>query len=153
MSEVYDMVKMLADAPEEQRKTMVTERLKMIAGQPEEQRVQGVKGIVLAGAKLPKKKMMGFIKTRTEAMAELPPDSKGPIMVARVKAGKDLPEDVNMQDMKLIMMTISEWPPEKAKMFKENLAKVFSDLGMKMPEMKAEKAEEKPKKKSRWSFR
>ena len=29
-----DMVKMLADAPEEQREMMLTERLKMIGGQP-----------------------------------------------------------------------------------------------------------------------
>jgi len=34
-----DMIKMLADAPEEQKLQMVTERVKMIAGQPDDLRV------------------------------------------------------------------------------------------------------------------
>ncbi|MHA2280435.1 MAG: hypothetical protein ACXAC5_06260 [Promethearchaeota archaeon] len=52
MSDIEDMVKMLADAPEEQRKKMITERLKMIASQPEDQRIKAVAGIVLAVSKL-----------------------------------------------------------------------------------------------------
>lgn len=135
MSDIEDMVKMLADAPEEQRKKMITERLKMIASQPEEQRIKSVAGIVLATSKLKKKKMAGFINTRTVAMTELPPEEGKALMVARVKAGKTLPEDVNMKDMKLIHQATLDWPEQKREMFSKKLQAVFDELGMSVPAM------------------
>jgi hypothetical protein len=135
MSDIEDMVKMLADAPEEQRKKMITERLKMIAGQPEDQRIKSVAGIVLAVSKLKKKRMAGFINTRTLAMLELPPEEGKVLMVARVKAGKTLPEDVNMKDMKLIHQATLDWPEQKREMFNKKLQTVFDELGMSVPAM------------------
>lgn len=56
MNEMDDMIKMLADAPEEQRKSMLTQRLKMIVGQPDEQRVKSIAGLVSSISKLKDKK-------------------------------------------------------------------------------------------------
>ena len=136
-TDMDDMIKMLADAPEEQRKTMIIERFKMIGSQPEEQRVQSVKGILLAVAKLDPKKKQDFIRTRTNAMLELPQDTRKAIQVARVKAGGQVPEEVNQSDMMGILQTCMAWPKERHKMFMDNLGAVFKDLGMQMPDVES----------------
>lgn len=133
MSDIEDMVKMLADAPEEQRKKMITERLKTIASQPEEQRIKSVAGIVLAGSKLKKKKWASFVATRTLVMTELPFEEGDAVMHARVKASKTLPEDVNMNDFQLIHEAAIKWPEEKQKKFGKYLKGIFEELGMPVP--------------------
>lgn len=70
MSEMNEMIKMLADAPEEQRQQMLTQRLKMIAGQPKEQRVKSLAGLITAVTELKEKKMNPFIATRTKIISE-----------------------------------------------------------------------------------
>ena len=64
------MITMLADAPEEQRLQMVSERVKMIAGQPDDQRVQSVKGMVMAISKLDEKKKGPFHGIRIKAIIQ-----------------------------------------------------------------------------------
>ncbi|MHA2385560.1 MAG: hypothetical protein ACXAEE_05040 [Candidatus Thorarchaeota archaeon] len=130
-----DMIKMLADAPEEQRLQMVTERVKMIAGQPEDQRVQSVTGMVTAIFKLDDKKIGPFIKTRTKAILGLSPEERMAMMVARAKAGPQLPENVNKGDMKHTMASIMEYPEDKQMAFKQGLKKAFEAAGLPMPDM------------------
>ncbi len=130
-----DMIKMLADAPEEQRLKMVTERVKMIAGQPEEQRVESVKGMVSAIFKLDDKKIGPFIKTRTKAILGLSPEERMAMMVARAKAGPKLPENVNKGDMKYTMTSIQDYPEDKQMAFKQGLKKAFDTAGLPMPDM------------------
>lgn len=136
-TDMDDMIKMLADAPEEQRKTMIIERFKMIATQPEDQRIESVKGILLAVFKLDPKKRQGFIRTRTNAMMELPEDARKAIQFARVKAGPTVPQEVNQIDMMGIVQACMEWPKERHKMFMDNLGKVFKELNMQMPDVDA----------------
>ncbi len=157
MSEAAEgMIKMIADAPAEQRKAMITERFKMIAGQPDEQRVMTIKGLLLASSKLGDKKRKEFIKSRTEAVSELEPDVRKLIQEARVKGGAEIPEEVNMADMMIIMQVIQEWPEPKRNMFKENLGAVFKGLGMEMPDvegmMKNMSNATEELKKPRWKF-
>lgn len=128
--EAEAMVRMLADAPEAQRRAVMAERFKTIASQSEDQKVDAVKGLVLAISKLDDKKRMEFIKSRTEVVAEFPIDVRNALQTARVKAGGEIPEKVNMSDMMSMMQAIHEWPEEKRKMFKENLGGVFKELGM-----------------------
>lgn len=60
-----EMIRTLAESPEDMRKKMIIQRFKMIAAQPEEQRVESVKGILLAVSKLDPRKKKEFIRTRT----------------------------------------------------------------------------------------
>ncbi|MEE9283218.1 MAG: hypothetical protein V3U49_04005 [Nitrososphaerales archaeon] len=154
--EAESMVKMLADAPGDQRKAMITERFKMIATQPEEQRVKTTAGLLLAISKLDDKKRKEFISTRTEAVAELEPDVRKAIQTARVKAGGQIPEEVNMGDMMMIMQAIQEWPEDKRNMFKETLGGVFKEQGMEMPDfegmMQKMSNMTEELKKPRWKF-
>lgn len=128
---------MLADAPEAQRKAMVTERLKMIAAQPPEQRVESVKGILLAINKLHPKKKAEFIKTRTNVVAELPPDARKAIQVARVKAGTTIPKDINQSDMLHILATTLDWPNAKRTMFLDAIGAIFKEENLPMPNIKS----------------
>lgn len=153
---IDDMIRLLADAPEEERKTMISERFKMIAVQPEKQRVESVKGILLAVSKLDPKKKKDFIRTRTNVLMEAPPDVRKKIQAARVKAGALVPEEVNQSDMMDILAVCMEWPKEKHQMFMSNLGTVFKELDMEMPDVNAmiQKMSEvrKEMKKPWWKF-
>jgi len=130
-----DMIRMLADAPEDQRKPMLAERMKMIASQPEPQRVQAVKDILIGVSKLDPKKRKDFVRTRTNLIAESPAEMRKTIQSARVKAGALVPEEVNQSDMMAILEVCQEWPAEKHQMFLHNLGAVFKELGMQMPDV------------------
>lgn len=132
-----DMIKMLADAPQEQRKQMITERLKMIAGQPEPQRIESVKGLILAVSKLDEKKKAPFIADRTQAIAQLAPEQRSALMVTRAKVGPQLPEDVSITDMKYTVMAVKQWPEEKRNMFVQDLKKAFEATNMPIPDFEA----------------
>jgi hypothetical protein len=154
--ELESMVKMLSDSPEDQRKSMITERFKMIASQPDEQRVGTVGGLVLAISKLETRKRKEFVRTRTNAVAELPAETRKTIQTSRVRAGASIPEDINMKDMALTLEAASLWPPEKRSMFKQNLGAAFAEVGQPMPDFDSitqtipSGGEEE--KKSRWKF-
>lgn len=130
-----DMIKMIANAEEEDRKKMLMERLSMIASQPEEQRVKSVKTILLGISKLDPKKKKAFIRTRTNVLMDAPPKVRTAIQKARVKAGSQVSEEVNQSDMMEVISTCSEWPEEKCRRFKQNLGKAFKAEGMEMPDM------------------
>ena len=154
--ELESMVKMLSDSPEDQRKSMITERFKMIASQPDEQRVGTVKGLVVAISKLDDRKRKEFVRTRTNAVAELPTETRKTIQASRVKAGATLPQDLNMRDMALTLEAAYLWPPEKRAMFKENLGAAFTEVGQPIPDFESITqtipAGGEEKKRSRWKF-
>ncbi len=130
-----DMIRMLADAPEDQRKTMLSERIKMIAAQTEPQRVEAVKDILIGVSKLDSKKRKDFVRTRTNLIVEAPADMRKTIQQARIKAGGLVPEDVNQSDMMAILEVCQEWPAQKHQMFLQNLGSSFKELGMQMPDV------------------
>jgi len=132
-----EMIKMIADAPQEQQKAMITQRLNMIAAQPDEQRVNSVKGIMMGGFKLKAKKMEAFVINRTNAMMEMEAEPKQALIVARVKAGAQVPEEVNKKDMMAIVKCAMEWPAEKRNMFMESMGQVFNKLDMPKPDFQA----------------
>ena len=130
-----DMIKMLADAPEEQRLQMVTERVKMIAGQPDDQRVQSVKGMVLAISKLDDKKKGPFHGTRIKAIMSISPEERMALMVARARAVSELPEDVDKEDTRYVFQSVKGYPEEKQQAFMAALTKAFDTAGVPMPDM------------------
>ena len=130
------MIKMLANAPPEQRMSMMKDRLTMIAGQPEPQRIESVKGLVLAISKLDDKKKAEFIAGRTNVIVQLSPEQVNAILVARIKVSPQLPENVNKDDIKYAQMTVKLWPEEKQKMWASYAKKAFEDAGVPMPDIK-----------------
>ncbi|NIM45469.1 MAG: hypothetical protein GTO54_07575, partial [Nitrososphaeria archaeon] len=98
-TDIDEMVRALADFPEDSRKKVILDHLKTIAVQPEEQRVECVKAMILAFSKLDPKKKKEFIRTRTNALIEAPAQVRQTIQIATVRAGTQVPAEVNQSDM------------------------------------------------------
>ena len=130
-----EMIKMLADAPEEQRHQMLTQRLKMVAGQPEEQRVKSQVGLISAIANLKDKKMKPFIATRTKVLMSLSPEEKEALIIGRLKAGKMLDEKANMSDMKTTLEVTKEMGEDKYNVLTGLIKKVAEKHGLPAPAM------------------
>jgi len=124
-TEMYEIIKILADSPEDMRKKMILDRFKMIAAQHEEKRVESVKAIILAVSRLDPNKKRKFIRTQTNVLINAPPQVRQTIQIARVKAGTQVPEEVNRYDMMTVLQAYMEWPKEKHQKFVDNLAGVF----------------------------
>jgi len=134
MSEMNEMIKMLADAPEEQRHQMLTQRLKMIAGQPEEQRIKSLAGLITAVTELKEKKMKPFIATRTKILMGLSPEEKESILVGRMKAGKMVGDKIHMTDMKLTLEAAKQMGEEKLKMLTGLMKQIAEKHGLPTPD-------------------
>ncbi len=130
-----DMIRMIAEAPDDQRRKMIGDRFSMIASEPEEKRVQSVKEMLLGISKLSPDKKKALINTRTNVLAEATPEVRHAIQVARVKAGNQVPQEVNQSDMMVVLEVCQGWPAAKHQMFLQNLGGVFKELGMQMPNM------------------
>ncbi|MHA1953907.1 MAG: hypothetical protein ACW96U_08175 [Candidatus Heimdallarchaeaceae archaeon] len=137
MSETDDIVKMMADAPEEQRASMLTQRLKMLAGQPEEQRVQSLAGLISSVTKLKPKKMKPFIATRTRILMSLAQEEKEALILGRLKAGKILDENAHKTDMMLTMEVSKEMGEDKFNMLFGMIKQIAEKHGLPAPQMEA----------------
>jgi len=124
-TDTYEMIRILADFPEDMWKKMILDRFKIIAAQSEEQRVESLKAIILAVSKLDQKKKKKFIRIQTNALIDAPPQVRQTIQVARLKAGKQVPEELNQSDMMNILQAYMEWPNEKHQKFVDNTAGVL----------------------------
>ncbi|MCG3258833.1 MAG: hypothetical protein H7644_03750 [Candidatus Heimdallarchaeota archaeon] len=134
MSEMDEMIKMLADAPEEQRHQMLTQRLKMVAGQPEEQRIKSIAGLITAVSSLKEKKMKPFIATRMKVFMGLTPEEKEAILVGRMKAGNLLSDKIYKIDQKTTLEVAKQMGEEKFKMITGLMKQIAEKHGLPVPE-------------------
>ena len=128
-------MRMLADAPEEQRKAMMKSRLEMFAAMPEDQRLNGMGEMVSILAKFPADKRRRMIGTRNRVVAEFPPATRDTIMRARVKLAMKLPKEVHDTDMMTIMETLPELPEDLRMTFMSSMKQQMEEAGMPMPAM------------------
>lgn len=124
-TDINEMIRILAESPEDAWKKMIPNCLRMIAAEPEEQRVNSVKAMILAVFNLDSKKKREFARTLANALVEVPSQVRQTIQIARLKAGTRVSEEVNQSDMMNILQAYMEWPKEKHQMFVDNLAGVF----------------------------
>jgi hypothetical protein len=125
-----DMIRMLADAPEEQRKPLLKSRLEMLAAMPEEQRLNGMSEMITAVARLPPEKRAKLISTRNAVIAEFPPATRDTVMQARIKLAGQLPKEVNEVDMAAMLQTASTLPANLQATFLESLRANLQKAGM-----------------------
>ncbi len=128
-------MRMLADAPEEQRRAMLKSRFEMFAAMPEDQRLNGMAEMITALTRFPPDKRKRLIRTRNLVIAEFPPSTRETIMKARIQLGMKLPKDVNDTDMATMMETLPELPEDLRATFVGSLKKGFETLGMAPPQM------------------
>ncbi len=130
-----DMIRMLADAPEEQRKPLLKSRLEMLAAMPEEQRLNGMSEMITAVARLPPDKRAKLISTRNAVIAEFPPATRDTVMQSRIQLAGRLPKEVNEADMTTMLQTASTLPANLQAIFLESLKTNLQKAGMPLPPM------------------
>jgi hypothetical protein len=130
-----DMMRMLADAPEDQRKSMMKSRLEMVAAMPEDQRLNAMSEMISAIAKFSEEKRKRMIASRNRIIAEFPPGTRDSIMKARVKLAMKLPKEVNETDMMTMMQLLPELPEDLRMTFVNSIKHHMEEAGMPMPAM------------------
>ncbi len=128
-------MRMLADAPEEQRKSMMKSRFEMFAAMPEDQRLNGMAEMISALARFPTDKRKRMIRTRNHVIAELTSPQRDSIMKSRLKLSMKLPKEVHETDMMTMMETLPELPEELRTTFVGSLKKSMEEAGMPLPAM------------------
>ena len=97
---LVSMVSMLAEAPEDQRLSMLETRLKEFAAMPDDQRVQAMTQMVKAVGTLPSEKATNLAKSRIDCLCDkFDEATRKKLMGAHMKALMSLPRDAIKKDM------------------------------------------------------
>lgn len=133
MEDMDEMIKMLANAPEEQRRAMVRQRMDMFLSMPEENRGQAMRGMLLSIGKLSPDARTRLIRTRTEVVAGYPDAERKQLLQSRMKAGMGLPRDVDAADMQTIERVLPELPESLRSNFIKSRQELMKAMGVSMP--------------------
>lgn len=133
MEDMDEMIKMLANAPDEQRRAMVRQRMDMFLSMPEENRIQGMRGMLLSIGKLSSDAKRRLIRTRTEVVAGYPDEQREQLLLARMKAGMGLPKDVDTADLQTIEQVLPELPDDLRTSFVRTKQELMKAMGISMP--------------------
>jgi len=133
-TDAYEMTKMIADSPPEQRRSLLADRLKMISSQPEEQRVRSVKGIVIGMSKLDEKRRSTFQCALAEALTERTDEEREAIFIGRAKAGLLVSKELDTSIYQGIVDEVYSWPEEKRYKIIGGLEKAHETLNLAKPD-------------------
>lgn len=141
-TDAFTMIKMIADAPPEQRRVMLTERLKMISSQPEEQRIESVKGMVVGMSKLDSKRRSLFQCSLAEALSDRTEEERHSIYVGRARAGLLIPKEVDRSVYQGMVDEVFDWPDDRRQKIIGGLETAHEKLSLAKPDfqMMIEKA-------------
>ena len=137
-----NMIKMIADAPPEQRQMMLAERLQMISSQPIDQRVQSVKGIVMGMHLSDSKRRAVFQCALAEALTERTEEERQAIYIGRAKAGLLVSKEIDSSIYQGIVDEVFDWPHDRRNKIIGGLEKAHETLNLAKPDfqMMIEKA-------------
>ena len=127
-----DMIRMMAEAPEEEQKQMMTDRLLMFAAMPEDQRVNAISQLITGFSKLPPDQREKLIAGRTRILANLPEAERKAVMVGRMKAGMKVGPEIHDSDMELTTKAAMSLPDDKRAAFLASMDEVQAEMGGEM---------------------
>ena len=133
-TDAYEMTKMIADSPKEQRHSMLTDRLKTISSQPEEQRVQSVKGMVMGMSMLDKKRRSIFQCSLAEVLTERTEEERQAIYIGRARAGSLVSRDIDNSVYQSMVDEVYNWPEERRHKILGGLEWAYEKLKMNKPD-------------------
>ena len=85
------MVKSLAQAPEEQRRAMLSTRLDLFYGMSDQERKEAMKGMVQATAVLNEEELKNIARTRARILSEFRPEKRKTLMRSHMASLMELP--------------------------------------------------------------
>ncbi len=124
-----EMIRMMADAPQEERKQMMTDRLKMFVEMPEDQRVESISQLVTGFSKLPPQKREELIAGRTMIIASFSEDQRKALVVGRMKAGMKVGPEIHESDMALTEKAVMNLPDDQKMAFMASMDAVKAGMG------------------------
>ncbi len=127
-----DMIRMMAEAPEEEQRQMMTDRLLMFAAMPEDQRVNSISQLITGFSKLPLDQREKLIAGRTQIIAKLPEAERKAVLVGRMKAGAKVGPWIHDSDMELTNKAAQSLPDDKRTAFLASMEEVQAELGSAM---------------------
>jgi hypothetical protein len=115
-SDMVEMMKMLAKAPEDQRKAQMRPRIEMLTPMPEQQRHEAIRGMMRAfhSPRLTEEERRRLIRTRIEIIGEFPEEKRATIISSRMAAMQVLP-DIDRRDME-VMEAVMPHVAERARL-------------------------------------
>ncbi len=120
------MVGMLAKAPEEKRREMLTDRLTVFAGQDDTGRERGMTAMLKAALALSDAEYQNIASSRIAVIQTFSQDQRMTLMKSHAAVVKDLPEDLRMKEMRAMKSVLAGLPSEKRQMMEA----MMKDLGM-----------------------
>jgi flagellar motor component MotA len=127
-ADMRGMVRMLARAPEEQRRTMLADRLAVFARQSENQRAGAMRMMLDAALELPDDDYRRLAGSRMQVLMGLAPDEQMTLMRTHLSVLEDLAPEKRAKEMSTMKALTAEMPAERRKM----VAAMMEKLGMKL---------------------
>ncbi len=121
------MVTMLAAAPEEQRREMLTDRLAVFVSQDEETRARGMGAMLTAALGLPDDDYATIAASRLAVLLEMAPEDREALMETHAATVQGLEDDaLRQKEMKTTRQIVSQLPDAQREMVMGKLR----ELGM-----------------------
>lgn len=110
------MVTMLAAAPEEQRRQMLTDRLAVFAAQDEATRAKGMAAMLEAALTLPDDDYTTIASSRLAVLLGMSPEQRMSLMQSHAAAVKDLGDVKRDKEMRTMRAVVSQLPEQQREM-------------------------------------
>lgn len=120
------MVTMLAAAPEEQRRQMLTDRLAVFASQDEATRTRGMEAMLRAALALPDDDYARIASTRLAVMLGMAPEERTTLMQTHAAVVKGLDPAVGEKESQVMKGVVSQLPDQQ----REMVTGMMQKLGM-----------------------
>lgn len=112
-TDMTQMVRMLAAAPEEQRTAMLGDRLTVFAQQDESARQATMKAMVVAALALPSEEYLKIAGSRFKALNAFDDATRMTLMQSHASVVKGLPADLSRKEMAVMTQIVSSLPDDK----------------------------------------
>lgn len=120
------MVTMLAAAPEEQRRQMLTDRLAVFADQDDATRAKGMRAMLAAALALPDDDYTKIAASRLDVLVDMSPEQRMTLMQTHAAVVKDLGDEQRDKEMRTMRAVVGELPASQ----RETVMGMMQKLGM-----------------------
>ncbi|MHA2142231.1 MAG: hypothetical protein ACXADC_10355 [Candidatus Thorarchaeota archaeon] len=127
----------LISAPEDELKSMLTDRNKELLSVNESERFDFMKQTILSTDEIDKERLKVLTKARMEILADFSTEDRGLLMLSWARAAKEVPKELEQRSMKEAVQACRNWPIEKrARMFNE-IEHAYQEVGLPKPDFEA----------------
>jgi DNA-directed RNA polymerase specialized sigma24 family protein len=133
---LLSMVKMLAEAPENQRITMLESRLREFAAMADKQRAEAMAQMIKAVATLPPDKRVTLAKSRIDCLCEkFDPSTRKALAATHMMALMNVPEATRKADLEATFGCLNQVSAKNRSEFANTMKAIMAELPAQQREM------------------